>query len=346
MNLLSNFLKRTYLVFFLFLTTLVLVVSCSPGGKIPEEIDISYLFGPTLPGDLFSPEEKANQSLINLGRMLYYDKRLSQHHDVSCNTCHQLDNYGVDNKPLSAGHAGEPIPRNAPTVYHAAAHIAQFWDGRAENVEEADIIVTSSKNVLSVIESIPGYIDAFSKAFPRDSNPITYENAGKAIGAFSRGLVTPSPFDKYFAGDKKALTRRQKRGLVLFVDIGCATCHSGTYFGGQLYRKVGLVRPWPNQEDQGRYSLTKQDIDRMTFKVSALRNVAKTPPYYHDGSLNNLEGAVSEMARNQLGKDLPKNQIQDIAAFLESLTGELPMSYIKEPKLPESTDKTPKSDSI
>ena len=345
--------QRSGLALFFVVTIVMLCGFGFPSSAEAQiKIDVS-LFGPALPKDFFSADRQANPAQIDLGRKLYYDKRLSKNQDISCNSCHQLNHYGVDNQPVSPGHKGQLGVRNSPSVYNAAAHIAQFWDGRATDVEAqakgpilnpGEMAMPSQAAVIAVLNSIPGYVEAFKQAFPAEANPLTYDNVGKAIGAFERGLVTPSPFDAYFSGDDSALTSQQKRGLTLFLENGCAACHNGAYFGGNSYQKLGLVEPWPNQQDPGRYQVTEQALDRMTFKVPALRNVAKTAPYFHDGSAKTLDEAVSRMAHYQLGKDLPTDQIADIAAFLRSLTGELPTDYIKPPQLPMGTAMTPKPD--
>ncbi|MDJ0716070.1 MAG: cytochrome-c peroxidase [Prochloraceae cyanobacterium] len=316
-----------------------------------EDINLS-IFGSPLPENMFSGE-KPDRAKIDLGRELYYEKRLSKNADISCNSCHQLDNYGVDNLPTSPGHKGQLGTRNSPSVYNAAAHIAQFWDGRAEDVEQqalgpilnpGEMAMPSEEKVLEVLKSMPEYVAAFQEAFPDESNPLKYENIGKAIGAFERELVTPAPFDKYLAGDTSALTSQQKQGLKVFTETGCIACHNGTYVGGGMYQKVGLVEDWPTQKDRGRYEVTHQDSDRMIFKVPSLRNVAMTAPYFHDGQAKNLARAVEWMGKYQLGKDLSQEETSAIVAFLDSLTGEIPTNYIEEPKLPETTDKTPLPD--
>ncbi|MDJ0708310.1 MAG: cytochrome-c peroxidase [Leptolyngbyaceae cyanobacterium MO_188.B28] len=347
-----NIWQRSRLVLLFVLTIALLGLGFSPPAKAQAQGDLSLL-GPALPTNFLGEDQSPNPTEINLGRELYYDKRLSKNQDISCNSCHQLNHYGVDNRPVSPGHKGQLGARNSPSVYNAAAHIAQFWDGRAADVEEqalgpilnpVEMAMPSQEAVLAVLNSIPEYVDAFKQAFPTESNPVTYANVGKAIGAFERGLVTPSPFDAYFAGDESALTSQQQRGLSLFVENGCVACHNGTYFGGNSYQKVGLVEPWPNQKDPGRYNVTEQAFDRMTFKVPSLRNVAETAPYFHDGSAKTLDEAVRRMAHYQLGKDLEPDQVEDIAAFLEALTGDLPADYIQPPTLPVSTAMTPEPD--
>ena len=352
-----NVWRRSSLVLLVVLTIVMLTgFGFSTPAQAQTKVDVS-LFGPSLPEDFFGADRQSNpaqiDAQIDLGRKLYYDKRLSKNQDISCNSCHRLNRYGVDNKPVSPGHKGQLGVRNSPSVYNAAAHIAQFWDGRAADVEAqaigpilnpVEMAMPSQAAVMAVLNSMPDYVEAFKQAFPTESNPLTYNNVGNAIGAFERGLVTPSPFDAYFAGEESALTIQQKRGLKLFLENGCAACHNGAYFGGNSYQKLGLVKPWPNQQDLGRYKLTEQVSDQMTFKVPSLRNVAKTAPYFHDGSANTLDEAIRRMAQYQLGKDLSPDQVQDIAAFLGALTGDLPTDYIRQPQLPMSTAMTPKPD--
>ena len=352
--------KRACLFLVLFVTSITFSIGCSlqtknitspPIGNIAKTLDLS-MFGPALPANLFINNKKPSEDLIDLGRELYYEKRLSKSQTISCNSCHNLSNYGVDNEATSPGHKGQRGDRNSPTVYNAAGHIAQFWDGRAATLEEqalgpilnsVEMAMPSNKKVLEVVNSMPEYVTAFKKAFPEDSNPVTYDNIGKAIGTFERGLVTPAPFDKYFAGDKSALTTQQVRGLKLF-EQSCATCHAGTYFGGDMYQKLGKEKPWPDLNDLGRYKVTRDKSDRMVFKVPSLRNIAKTGPYYHDGGVKTLDEAVKLMAKHQTTKELSDGEVKDIVAFLDSLTGELPAEYIEEPSLPKSTSKTPKPD--
>jgi cytochrome c peroxidase len=290
---------------------------------------------------------------VNLGRMLYYDNRLSKNQDLSCNSCHDLTKYGVDGTKFSKGHRGQLGGRNAPTVYNSGAFVAQFWDGRAGTLEDqakgpilnpVEMAMKDEKSVVAVLETIPGYEDAFKKAFPDDKDPISYDNLAKAIGAFERQLVTPSAFDKYIAGDKTVLGDQERAGLTKFVQLGCTSCHSGSSVGGASFQRLGLVKAYPNQADLGRYAVTKKDEDKMVFRVPTLRNVAETGPWFHDGAFDRLEATVQAMAYHQLGKDLPERDVADIVAFLKSLTGEIPKEYIKKPVLPASGEKTPKAD--
>ncbi|MDI1432607.1 cytochrome-c peroxidase [Polyangium sorediatum] len=290
---------------------------------------------------------------VALGRMLYYDTRLSKNQDLSCNSCHLLDKFGVDGTKVSKGHRGQLGGRNAPTVYNAGAYVAQFWDGRAGTLEDqakgpilnpVEMAMKDEASVVAVLETIPGYEDAFKKAFPDDKEPISYDNLAKAIGAFERQLVTPSRFDKYMAGDKTALTDQERAGLTKFVQNGCTSCHSGSSLGGSSFQKLGLIKAYPNQKDLGRYDVTKKDEDKMVFRVPTLRNVAQTGPWFHDGAFDRLETTVQAMAYHQLGKELPEADVADIVAFLKSLTGEIPLEYIKKPELPANGEKTPGPD--
>lgn len=293
------------------------------------------------------------EARIDLGRMLYYENRISKNHDLSCNSCHQLDAYGVDGQATSPGHKKQLGARNSPTVYNAAGHVAQFWDGRAADVEEQakgpvlnpiEMGMPDEGAVLRVLRSMPGYAEAFAKAFPGEAEPITYDNFALAVGAFERKLLTPGRWDAFLEGDDAALTDAEKAGLTAFVQTGCTTCHSGTYLGGHMYQKLGLVEPWPDQKDQGRFEVTGKDADRMMFKVPSLRNVARTGPYWHDGSEPDLKKAVIAMGKHQLGKQIDDATADSIVTFLEALTGELPKDYIARPELPASTDQTPKPD--
>ncbi len=304
-----------------------------------------------LPNRFEDAKNPITSEKVELGRMLYFDNRLSKNQDISCNSCHDLNTFGVDNKATSTGHKKQLGGRNSPTVYNAGGHTTQFWDGRAANLEEqakgpilnpVEMAMPSAEHVVETLKTIPGYVTAFQKSFPGEADPVTYENLAKAIGAFERQLVTPSRFDKYLGGDDKALTQVEKAGLKTFLEQGCQTCHYGPALGGSL-QKLGLVVPY-QAKDQGRFDLTKREADRMVFRVPTLRNVAKTGPWFHDGSITELQTAVKLMAQHQLGKQLTDGDAQNIIAFLDSLTGELPKAYIVKPKLPANGPKTPKPD--
>jgi cytochrome c peroxidase len=303
-----------------------------------------------LPDAVHTDANPLTTEKVALGKMLYYDARFSRGQDVSCNSCHPLNNYGADGRPTSEGYRHMRGTRNSPTVYNAAGHLAQFWDGRATDVEEQaagpvlnpiEMAMPSEKAVVAGLQSIPQYAQAFHRAFPDDPDPLTLRNMARAIAAFERKLVTPSRWDKFLNGDDAALTAEEKAGFQAFLDAGCAVCHSGTYVGGNIYQRLGAMEPWPDRSDPGRYAVTRNEADRMVFKVPSLRNVAKTAPYFHDGKVNTLEQAVSSMAQHQVGKQLSGSEVKSISAFLGSLTGEIPADAIEPPELPKSTPSTP-----
>jgi cytochrome c peroxidase len=302
--------------------------------------------------EVASPREGAlTDSQTALGRMLFHDTRLSKSQKISCNSCHGLAQYGVDNRPTSNGHKGQKGDRNSPTVYNAAAHFLQFWDGRARDVEEqakgpvlnpVEMAMASEREVVAVLKSMPGYVEAFQKAFPGEKDPVTYDNLGKAIGAFERKLMTPARWDRFLKGDQNALTPAEKAGFNEFAAAGCQGCHSGALLGGSMFQKIGAAKPWPDTTDPGRYKVTKNEADKLIFKVPSLRNIEKTAPYFHDGKTAGLNEAVARMAEYQVGKTLTDAQIGSILTWMGSLTGEIPADYIKEPDLPKSTSRTPK----
>jgi cytochrome c peroxidase len=287
---------------------------------------------------------------IALGRMLFYDVRLSKAQTLSCNSCHDLAKHGMDARPFSVGHKGQVGVRNAPTVYNAATHIAQFWDGRAATVEEQAKgpilnpieMANEETRVIGTLSSIPAYVDAFRASYPGRAQPITLENVGDAIGAFERGLVTRSRWDQFIAGKSDALSPPEKRGLRTFLDIGCMACHTGPQVGASMFQRVGVMEPWPNQRDLGRAAITKSPVDRMMFKVPSLKNIVETGPYFHDGSATTLKDAIRTMGRYQVGVLLSDQEVDAIASWMRSMTGEPDPVYIAMPKLPPSTARTPK----
>jgi len=325
------------------------VTSCAPKAVVVDPAQLQ-MFKP-LPDAVDSQKNPITEAKVNLGRMLYYEPRLSKNQDISCNTCHDLSKYGVDGQRVSDGHKGQKGTRNAPTVYNAAGHFVQFWDGRAPDVEEqakgpvmnpVEMAMSSDKAVVAVLKSMPEYIDAFQKAFPTEKDPVTFENTARAIGAFERRLMTPSRWDKFLKGDQAALRNPEKAGFNKFMEAGCQACHAGTYLGGEVYQKIGMVKPYPDTSDAGRQAVTKDESDRLVFKVPSLRNIDKTGPYFHTGKVTTLEEAVKEMGEYQLGKQLKDDEIASIVTFMKTLTGEIPAEYIKPPQLPKSTAKTPK----
>jgi cytochrome c peroxidase len=333
----------------LMLVLLSVTYLLSASGKVQVNADALQLFAP-LPAVMSSPDNPVTDAKVTLGRILYYDPRLSANQKISCNTCHPLDAYGADSKSVSTGFKNQQGKRNAPTVYNAAGHFVQFWDGRAPTVEEqakgpitnpVEMAMPSNGAAVEVIKSMPEYGALFQTAFPQDQDPVTYNNMAQAIGAFERKLVTPSAWDAFLQGNQSALTDVQKLGFNTFAATGCQWCHAGPYVGGAAYQKLGVAKPWPNQTDQGVYQLTKDDVDKMVFKVPSLRNIKKTGPYFHDGSVATLDQAIRNMAIHQRGVTLTNAQVKSIEAWMDSLTGQVPASYIKVPELPKSTSQTP-----
>lgn len=292
-----------------------------------DDATLKAIFSPLPPG-ADSADNKVTPEKVALGKKLYLDKRLSKDNDISCNSCHRLDAFGVDNEPTSPGHKGQRGGRNSPSSFNAALHASQFWDGRAATVEKQalgpilnpiEMAMPSEQAVLDRLTADKALVAEFAKAFPGEKNPVTYANVGNAIGAFERTLITPSRFDDFLKGDSSALTAEEKKGAEVFVQTGCVACHNGATLGGNSFQKLGMVKPYPSK-DLGRYEVTKNEADKLMFKVPSLRNVSKTGPYFHDGSVKSLEQAVSLMAEHQLGKQLSPEQIQEIATFLNSLT--------------------------
>ncbi len=324
----------------------------APRALTPEQL--AHFFQPLPPAKDAKPAPRDTQAQVALGRMLYFEPRLSKNHDVSCNSCHGLTSFGVDNKPLSDGHRGQKGTRNSPTVYNAAGHIAQFWDGRADTLEAqaqgpilnpVEMAMPDEKRVVATLSSIPEYTARFREAFPGEKKPVSLANAARAIAAFERKLTTPSRFDRFLAGEHGALTAQEQRGLQLFATTGCTTCHNGPAVGGTSFQKLGLVEDYPGLKDAGRFDVTKDEDDRGKFRVPTLLNVEKTAPYLHDGSVKDLPTMVRLMAKHQLARTLTDAEVDDLVAFLESLTGELPPAeVISAPPLPPGTKKTPEPD--
>ena len=280
---------------------------------------------------------------VALGRLLFHDPRLSRNREISCNTCHVLSTFGTDGKVVSSGFAGQHDTRNTPTVFNASADIAQFWDGRAADVETQalgpitnplEMAMPNEEAVVKALSAVPRYVEMFRATFPTNEPQISLKNVGQAIGAFERGLVTTSRWDQFISGDRAALTRKERKGLSLFMQRGCAGCHVGPEIGGASFQKMGVMYPWPNQTDQGRADITHFPPDRMVFKVPSLKNVAETAPYFHDGSATTLEAAIQLMGHYELGIELPPDEIGAMTAWMRSMTGRPDPVYIAVPQLP------------
>jgi cytochrome c peroxidase len=307
-----------------------------------------------LPANAATPERPITPARVELGKALFFETRVSTDGKISCGACHYPFLYGTDALPRSVGNSGKIIPRNAPTVFNTALQFVQHYGGNRADVEEQAVkalvspLAYGNANYGAMearLRALPGYRAMFEKAFPGEAEPMTAENWGKAIGAYERILITPAPFDRYLTGDTAALSAQAKQGLDKFMSHGCSGCHNGATVGGQMYQKFGLTQDYwtltGSQEidlfkgrDKGKFQDTKNEADAFIFKVQQLRNVAVTPPYFHDGSVAQLGDAVRIMAKLQLGVDLNASEISDIVAFLESLTGEVPVQFSAVPNLP------------
>lgn len=301
---------------------------------------------PALPGNPVTADKVA------LGKMLFFDGRLSASGVISCNSCHNLGMGGIDGVPTSIGHGFQKGPRNAPTVYNAVFNIAQFWDGRAEDLKaqakgpvQAGVEMNNTPAAVeATLNSMPGYVTAFELAFPGEAKAVNFDNMAKAIEAFETTLITPgAPFDAFLKGDARALTADQQTGLKLFMEKGCASCHNGINLGGQAYFPFGVVRK-PSDDvrptgDVGRLTVTKSKADEYSFRAAPLRNVAATAPYFHSGKVWKLQDAVTIMGDAQLGATLSPDEAEKIHLFLHSLTAPIP--DVRYPELPERSDTTP-----
>jgi len=271
---------------------------------------------------------------VALGDKLFHDPLLSSDNTISCASCHDVNRFGIDHLPTSIGIKEQVGTVNAPTVMNSGYNISQFWDGRAEHLQEQaegpvanpiemgdnwnEIIIKLKKNVF--------YIEAFEKIYP---DGISKHSVTDAIQEYEMTLLTRNaPFDQYLRGDSRAINEQQKRGYSLFKDYGCIACHQGVNVGGNMYQGMGSFLPYftpqitkLKPEDLGRFNVTKLDKDKFFFKVPSLRLAAYTAPYFHDGSIKTIKEAINIMAKHQLGRDIPEHEIDDIIAFLKSLAG-------------------------
>lgn len=297
----------------------------------------------------------STRAKVELGKVLYFDPRLSSSGTISCNSCHNVMAGGDDGRPVSVGVEGKTGSRSAPTVWNAAFLSVQFWDGRAKSLEEQAKgpienpveMGATHKFVVERIAKIPGYQKLFVSAFGSKA-AIDIDNVAMAIAAYERTLITPnSPYDRYVKGNKKALTADQRKGMELFQTVGCTSCHSGGNFAGPtLPEGTGFFMKFPTfpgsdyeskydlAADKGRYDVTKADEDKNMWRVPTLRNIALTAPYFHNGKVKTLDEAVRVMAKTQLNKTLSDEDARLLVAFLQSLTGKFPEQ--KMPRLPET----------
>ncbi|MGG5577332.1 cytochrome-c peroxidase [Myroides sp. C15-4] len=282
---------------------------------------------------------------VALGKYLYFDTRLSKEGNISCNSCHNLNTYGVDNLAFSPGDDGSLGGRNSPTVFHAALHSMQFWDGRAKDVEEqaggpilnpVEHNIKDERELEQRLRKVDLYKEKFASVYPEMKEPITFSTITNAIGAFERTLMPASRFDHYLEGDRDALTPQEQKGLEAFMAVGCTTCHSGVAMGGQMFQKFGLYGDYwmetkSEKVDKGLADLSKKETENYFFKVPGLRNIVHTGPYFHDGSVQDLKEAVRIMASLQTNITLTQEQVEDITVFLGSLSSDIPAEVKKSP---------------
>ncbi len=297
---------------------------------------------------------------VELGRKLFFETRVSSDGRTGCVSCHSPSYYGADSLPTSVGVHGKLLPRNAHTVFNTPLLIAQHYGGNRVSVEEQALKALTSPlaygnksfdEAEAKLRDL-GYTPLFDEAFPNEREPVTAEHWAVAIGAFERTLLTPAPFDAYLKGDQRAISADAKRGLDKFMTVGCAGCHAGSTVGGHSFQKFGLTEdywkatgsvemPLFKGRDMGKFHDTGKEEDKWMFKVPQLRNVAMTPPYFHDGSVATLDDAVRIMARLQLGRQLADQDVKDIVAFLHTLTGDIPAKFAQAPVLPVAPFRKP-----
>lgn len=327
----------------LVLLALFLVVSTSGADDLMKRAQALFKPVPDKPPAL--KDNPITAEKVELGKMLYFEPRLSASWLISCNTCHNVGLGGVDLQETSIGHGWQKGPRNAPTVFNAVFNIAQFWDGRAADLKEqakgpvqaAVEMANKPERVVETLNGIPQYVERFKAAFPGETDPVTFDNMARAIEAFEATLLTrDAPFDRYLKGDAAALTEQENKGLAMYMDKGCAACHAGVNLGGEGYYPFGVIEK-PGADllpttDKGRFAVTRSATDQYVFRAPALRNVALTPPYFHTGKVWDLKQAVAIMGTSQLGVELTGEEAQSIVAFLNTLTGKQP--EVQHPILP------------
>jgi cytochrome c peroxidase len=313
---------------------LMLSVTAVHAEDIAEYMDFfePLPFLPPIPADNTMTPEK-----IELGKMLFFEPRISASGVISCATCHNPALGWADRIPRAVGHGGQVGERNTPTVLNSGFLGAQFWDGREPDLEgqalgpiQAD--VEMNLTLAEAIERLKGfdiYREHFAAAFPDDSDPINQGNVALAIATFERTLNTPnSPLDRFLQGDVQAMTEQQVAGMKLFVDAGCVACHNGPALTDSNYHRFEL----PGSKDEGRFLVTGDEADMFAFRTPTLRNVAVTYPYFNNGSVADLEGAVQLMGQQMLGQDFTEQELGELVAFMHALTGEMPDLVI--PALP------------
>ena len=341
--------KKLVTCAFLILSLILAAGSSRAGDKLISEANEYFKPIPAQPPTL--KNNPATPARVELGKLLYFEPRLSRSCLISCNTCHNVGLGGADFQETSTGHGWRQGPRNAPTVLNSVYNVAQFWDGRAKDLADqakgpvqASVEMNNTPDaVVKTLKSMPGYIELFQKAFPGEKDPVTFDNMARAIEVFEATLITPdSRFDKFLKGEASALNEQEKRGLTAFIEKGCADCHGGINMGGDDYYTFGVVKSPSlgiSGGDKGRYKVTKAAKDEFAFKSPSLRNIELTPPYFHSGKVWSLKAAVMTMSSAQLESVLSKKEIDDVVAFLKTTTGKQPR--IEHPVFPKPTEATP-----
>ena len=292
-----------------------------------------------------NPDNPITNAKVELGKQLFFEPRIAKSGLISCNTCHNLSTGGFDGVAAAIGHkwTANPHHRNSPTVYNAVFFDAQFWDGRDPDLEKqaqgpilaGPEMAATKEHVVKTVTSMPEYVDAFKSAYGKDVK-IDYETITATIGLFERTLVTPAPYDEFLNGNEKAMSDKEKEGLNTFIDKGCATCHTGIALGGSM-QAFGVTGKY-KYADVGDFKGDKNGM----VKVPTLRNITQTAPYFHNGQIWDLQDAIKEMGRIQLGQKISDKDAASIEEFLKALDGR--KGHIILPVLPASTSTTPKPD--
>lgn len=292
-----------------------------------------------------NPKNPTTAAKVELGKMLYFEPRLSKSGLISCNTCHNLATGGTDGMASAIGHkwTSNPHGLSSPTVYNAVFYSQQFWDGRSPHLEDqaqgpiqaGPEMAAPKAFVEGVVNSIPEYVALFKKAYGKDVK-IDFAKVADTIAVFERTLVTPSRYDDFLNGKKNAMSTAEQKGLKTFITKGCTTCHNDVALGGTM-QAFGVVAPYKHM-NVGDFKGDKNGMVR----VPTLRNVTQTAPYFHNGQIATLDEAIKEMGRIQLGVTISDQESAEIQTFLKSLEGKKPT--IVYPMLPASTATTPKVD--
>lgn len=353
--------------------SLALAIGVASGAVAAQDDDMPEpVTDEPLPDYDFVQKDGDTDEKITLGKQLYFEPRISETGTISCNTCHNVMEGGDDSRDVSMGVHGLTGPVAAPTVWNAAFHSSQFWDGRADSLEEqaegpivADVEMgmPDHEAALDRVRNNPGYVDQFEEVYGDQEGQdydeaedlVTLENTVDAIAAYERTLITPnSPYDQYVAAyyeddwdhidaDIDAMTEDQLDGMETFEEIGCTDCHSGPAFNNNQHELPegsfigephpdypeneqcqGWVDEWGLMEHDGRMDVTGDEINQYEYKVPTLRNIEHTAPYLHTGKADNLDDTIRTMAACQLDYDISDEEVDEINAFLTSLTGEYP----------------------